>query len=130
MNEEIENIKKELDALKKEVETVKNTVNKSRTNEKELNKKIDSIKDEIKELNNQLITYMAKNDTATIVKDITDELLKNTLDSNNKNDDQINNQMDFMNKMQKIIIYSTIAIVLGACSLIFPQIPNLIKALF
>ena len=129
MNEEIANIKRELDSLKREVETIKNTVNKTKNNEKELNKKIDSIKDEIKELNKQLITYIAKNDTAQIVKDITDELLKNTLNTNDNNTEKINEQIEFMQKMQKTFIVAAIAIILAACSLIFPQIPHLLALL-
>lgn len=129
MDKDIQCLKKELDDLKLEIESIKTSLKNSKSNNKELDKKIDDLKKEVRELNNQIITYMAKNDTSTIVKEIADELLKNTLENSDNNNTQMQEQLNFMKKIQSTFVFAAISIVLAACSLIFPQIPNILKIL-
>ncbi|OUQ15036.1 hypothetical protein B5E87_00245 [Massilimicrobiota sp. An142] len=129
MEQKIIELKNEIDNLKNEIENIKFSIKVSKNNQKELYKRIDTLNSEIKQLNDQIILFMAKNDTATIVKDITDELLKGTLQLNENNNEKINEQIEFMKKTQITFIIAAIAIILGAASLIFPQIPHLLQVL-
>lgn len=129
MEQEIENIKEEIAKLKEEIEDIKFSIKTSKGNQKELYKKIDLIDGNIQTLNQQLLEFMVNNNTAEVVKEYTDKLLANVMENKNENDKQIEQQMAFLKRTHTLFIICAIVIILGACSLIFPQIPQLLQHL-